>query len=70
MQQGLNGSFVYLLADSTKVLARNVVASWSGGLWLIDDGLKVGDKVIVDGAQKIAQGRTLRRFVSRRSTRE
>ncbi len=61
VQTGLNGSFVYLLGDSNKVIARNVVAtSWDGGRWLIDDGLKPGDRVVVDGAQKIAEGRTVR----------
>ena len=54
VQQGLSGSFVYLLADSNKVTARNVDATaWQGTQWIIDDGLKPGDKVIVDGAMKI-----------------
>ena len=54
VQQGLTGPFVYLLADSNQVTARNVGATaWQGTQWIIDDGLKPGDKVIVDGAQKI-----------------
>jgi membrane fusion protein (multidrug efflux system) len=54
VQQGLTGPFVYLLADSNKVSARNVSATnWHGTQWIIDDGLKPGDKVIVDGTQKI-----------------
>jgi membrane fusion protein, multidrug efflux system len=52
--QGLNGPFVYVLADSNKVSARPVSAtSWQGTQWIIDDGLRPGDKVIVDGVQKI-----------------
>lgn len=55
VQQGLNGPFVYVLNDSNKVSARPVTASaWQGTQWVIDDGLRPGDKVVVDGAQKIA----------------
>ena len=54
VQQGLNGSFVYTLGDSNKVSARPVNATaWQGTQWIIDGGLKRGDKVIVDGSQKI-----------------
>jgi membrane fusion protein (multidrug efflux system) len=54
VQQGLTGSFVYVLADSNKVRARTVTAAaWRGTQWIIDEGLRPGDKVIVDGAQKI-----------------
>ena len=52
--QGLNGPFVYVLGDSNKVSARPVDAtSWQGTQWIINDGLRQGDKVIVDGVQKI-----------------
>ena len=52
--QGLNGPFVYVLADSNTVSARPVGATgWQGTQWIIDDGLRPGDKVIVDGTQKI-----------------
>jgi membrane fusion protein (multidrug efflux system) len=58
VQQGLTGPFVYLLADSNKVSARTVAATgWQGTQWIIDDGLKPGDKVVVDGVQKIAPDR-------------
>ena len=54
VQQGLNGSFVYVLTDSGKVSARPVSATdWQGTQWIIDEGLRPGDKVVVDGAQKI-----------------
>ena len=32
------------------------VSSTIGNSWLVDDGLKAGDKVIVEGLQKIAPG--------------
>jgi membrane fusion protein, multidrug efflux system len=61
VQQGLTGPFVYLLTDSNMVSARNVTATnWQGTQWIIDDGLKRGDKVIVDGTQKIVPGRPVR----------
>jgi membrane fusion protein (multidrug efflux system) len=59
--QGLNGPFVYALGDSDKVTARDVGASvWQGTQWLIDGGLRAGDRVIVDGVQKIAPGRPVK----------
>jgi membrane fusion protein, multidrug efflux system len=54
VQQGLNGLFVYVLADSNRVSARPVSASvWQDTRWIVDDGLRPGDKVIVDGVQTI-----------------
>jgi membrane fusion protein (multidrug efflux system) len=52
--QGLNGPFVYVLTDGNKVSARPVsAAAWQGTQWIIDEGLRPNDKVIVDGVQKI-----------------
>src|SRR5947199_5050638 len=57
VQQGLGGAFVYVVADSGKVALRNVVAtSWDAGSWLIAEGLRTGDRVIVDGVQNAAPG--------------
>jgi membrane fusion protein (multidrug efflux system) len=54
VQQGLSGPFVYVLGDSNKVSARPVAATaWQGTQWIIDSGLRPGDKVVVDGIQKI-----------------
>src|SRR5881392_880676 len=61
VQQGLTGAFVYVVGDSDKVAARNVAAtSWDGGSWLIEQGLQVGDRVVVDGVQKVAPGQPAR----------
>lgn len=61
VQQGLNGPFVYVLGEGDKVAAQDVVASdWSGGEWLIESGLKAGDRVVVDGTQKVAVGQPVR----------
>jgi membrane fusion protein (multidrug efflux system) len=57
VQQGLSGAFMYILGAGDKVTARDVVASdWSGSQWLIESGLKAGDRVVVDGAQKVTPG--------------
>jgi membrane fusion protein (multidrug efflux system) len=61
VQQGLTGPFVYLLADSNKITARPVTGTvWQGTQWIIDGGLQPGDRVIVDGAMKIAPGAPVR----------
>jgi membrane fusion protein (multidrug efflux system) len=61
VQQGLGGSFVFVVNDSNVVAARNVVtAAWDGSAWLIDQGLKAGDRVIVDGVQKAVPGQPVR----------
>ena len=58
VQQGLAGTFVYLVGPKNTATARDVSAtSWDGGRWLIEEGLKHGDQVIVDGALKLGQGR-------------
>jgi len=57
VQRGLGGAFVYVLGDSNQVAARDVVAtSWEGAAWLIDQGLRAGDRVVVDGIQKVVPG--------------
>jgi len=57
VQRGLAGAFVYVLGDSNRVTVREVVAtSWDRGAWLIDQGLRAGDRLVVDGIQKVAPG--------------
>ncbi len=61
VQQGLGGAFVYVVNDSSTVVARNVTAAaWDGGSWLIDEGLRRGERVIVDGVQKAAPGQPVK----------
>src|SRR5439155_21808345 len=48
---------VYVVGVGDTVKVRDVSASsWTGGDWLIDQGLAAGDRVIVDGVQKIGPG--------------
>ena len=55
--QGPAGSFVFVVNDEDKVEIRDVVATdWKGSQWLIDAGLKAGDRVVVNGLMKIGPG--------------
>jgi membrane fusion protein, multidrug efflux system len=37
-----------------------VASSWDGGSWRIEQGLEAGDRVVVDGVQKVAPGQPAR----------
>jgi len=68
VQQGLQGPYVYLVGQGDTVSAHDIVASaWDGHNWLIQSGLKPGDRVIVDGVQKVAAGRRVRPTTYRES---
>jgi len=57
VQQGPQGPFVYVVGQGDKVEVHNVQAtSWQGTQWLIEDGLSAGERVVVDGLQKLAPG--------------
>lgn len=59
--QGPQGRFVYVVnAQSQAEPHPVVVGDWSGDAWLIESGLQVGDKVIVDGVMKIGPGAPVR----------
>jgi multidrug efflux system membrane fusion protein len=57
IQRGPSGTFVYLVGDDSKVVVRAVkLGLTEGNNVAIDDGLKPGDVVVVDGAEKLAEG--------------
>lgn len=61
VQQGLGRQFVYVVGAGDTVTARDVTPGpWSGDLWIIDSGLTAGDRVVVDGIQKVAAGRVVK----------
>lgn len=61
VMQGLGRQFVYVVVGGDSVVARDVQPGpWSGGLWIIDRGLSPGDRVIVEGTQKVAPGRVVK----------
>lgn len=52
---------VYVIGPGNTVAAREVHAtSWTGTDWLIEQGLDPGDRVVVDGVQKVGPGAPVR----------
>jgi membrane fusion protein (multidrug efflux system) len=52
--EGPQGKFVYVVSAESKAEPRPVqVGDWLGEDWIINGGLKPGDKVIVDGTARI-----------------
>lgn len=59
--QGLAGAYVYVLTEGDTARARTVVAStWEGSGWVIESGLNAGERVIVDGTQRVIAGQPVR----------
>ena len=57
VMEGPQGKMVYVLGADSKAEPRPVtVGEWSGTDWIILEGLKPGDKVIVDGLMKVFPG--------------
>lgn len=58
---GLGRQYVYVVGAGDTAVTRDVQpGSWSGNLWIIDQGLKAGDRVVVDGTQKVIPGHRVR----------
>ena len=61
VQQALGRQFVYLVGKGDSVVARDVQpGEWSGTRWIIAKGLTAGDRVVVDGLQKVRPGAVVR----------
>jgi len=59
--QQLGRQTVFVVEKGDTVRARDVQATgWNGDQWLIEKGLAAGDRVVVDGIQKIGPGRPVR----------
>ncbi len=57
VQQGPKGSVVYVVGEGDKVEIRDVKATlWRGDEWIIEEGLKAGERVVVDGFQRAMPG--------------
>lgn len=57
VMQGPQGPFVYVVNPDEHVEIRPVdAAAWRGDQWLIDAGLKAGERVVVNGLMKIGPG--------------
>ena len=59
--QGLAGAYVYVLTEGDTARARTVTASsWEGNGWVIESGLNAGERVVVDGTQRVIAGQPVR----------
>jgi len=57
VQQGAKGSIVFIVGNEDKVEMREIQAtSWQGNQWIVEEGLHIGDRVIVEGLHKIVPG--------------
>jgi len=55
--EGPQGKFVYVVNDKSSAEPHPVVlAEWAGNDWIVTDGVKPGDKVIIDGLMKLGPG--------------
>jgi len=60
VQQGSRGHFVWVVGKESKAEQRPVgVGDWQGDDWFIYEGLKSGEKLVVDGALTLRPGMTV-----------
>jgi membrane fusion protein (multidrug efflux system) len=73
VQQGPKGSVLFVVGEGNKVEIRNVKATvWRGDDWLIEDGLRPGEKVMVDGFSRVKPGAEVKpvKIAEQKSTAE
>jgi membrane fusion protein, multidrug efflux system len=58
IQHGTNGDFVFVVGAGNKVTLRNVKSgpAYQDDTAILDDGIKVGEQVVTDGADKLDNG--------------
>jgi len=57
VQQGAKGHFVWVVGKDDKVEQRPVtVGAWEGNDWFISEGVKGGERVVVDGGMALRPG--------------
>jgi membrane fusion protein, multidrug efflux system len=60
VQQGAEGQFVWVVESDGKAKPRPVrVGKWQGDDWLVQEGLRPGEQVVVDGAINLHAGVTV-----------
>ena len=59
VQQGPKGAFVWVLAGDKVEMRPVVPGDWIEDRWFIDEGLKGGERVVVDGGMLLAAGMTV-----------
>jgi membrane fusion protein (multidrug efflux system) len=61
VQQGSKGHYVWVVGDDGKARQRVVeVGDWYGDDWFINDGLRPGERVVVDGAGRVTPAAPLK----------
>ncbi|MBS4169541.1 Multidrug export protein AcrE [Neochlamydia sp. AcF95] len=50
------GMYVYIVREGKAAIQNVTVGDWYGDDWIIEEGLREGDQVIVDGINKVGQG--------------
>lgn len=61
MHDPKGAAYVFVLTDDNKVVRRDVVAKRTIGTnWLVESGLKAGERVVIEGLQSIRDGMTVR----------
>lgn len=57
VQQGAKGPVVYVVGEGDKVEVRDILAAaWHGNQWLVEEGLKAGERVVVEGMHRLMPG--------------
>ena len=60
VQQGAKGHFAWVVNPQGKAELRPlVVGDWYGDSWFVSEGLVAGDRVVVDGGQRLSPGATV-----------
>ncbi len=55
------GHVAFVVTAENKVERRDlVVGEWIGDEWIVEKGLAAGDRVVVEGVQKVQPGATVR----------
>ncbi len=61
IQLGASGNFIYLLNEDSTVSKRDIVTGpGNGKVTVIASGLKAGDKVVIDGVDRLRDGATVK----------
>lgn len=59
--QGSKSHFVWVVDDQSKARQRVIeVGDWHGEDWFVSDGLKPGERIVVDGALRVSPGSSLK----------
>ncbi len=56
VQQGAKGHFVWVVKDAKAEQRPVTVGEWNGDDWFINDGLRAGEEVVVDGGLTLQPG--------------